>query len=243
MLPHCLENGVKVFKQVSGVQHKITSLKLSKGVGLTESVRTCEAQYVVENKKNEDFKIAIEYNLTLCEDAKVEFVGIDLKEQEKTSGGLRFYFNLEPKQKLEFKIIETKVDVTEARLNGINWVNNNIILTHNPLSQNENILKCVAIQKEIDLNASEVSKLNSRLAEIEKERLGIREDLKAAEKCASTDRTDKWVSEIDEGKKESSKIQKELLPELTRQQMALSEKLAEELKGLSASWNAQNMVP
>ena len=80
MLPHCLENGVKIIRDHKGWEGRRSSLKLSEGVAVTEDVSTYRSSYVVENKKDELFKVALEHANSISDTScRVDFEGAEIK--------------------------------------------------------------------------------------------------------------------------------------------------------------------
>lgn len=243
MLPHCLENGVSVSLERLPHSRKLTAIRISKGVGILEEVVTATTQYSFKNKKGENFKIAMEHQSVLGgTGVKVDFEGIELQEQERLSqsNGWRAYFSLAEKEMVTLSVTETRVDRTEVSIGGnYNWIYSNIVAPTSPLASNEYIQKCIQLQQKIDDIEVDINKSESRVNELNEERQGVRDDLKAAEGIASGDKLTGWVTEIDNAKEEIREIQKVKIPSLTKQRDELRREMREHVSGLSVSWSNQ----
>jgi hypothetical protein len=105
VLPHCLENGVKVSKQVGQRTNKRKSIKISNGVVVSENSTSVSTEYSIRNKKNEKFNIVLEHDNLI---AKSNFsISPEPKVKENIANGVRCYFELEPNQELTVKIGES----------------------------------------------------------------------------------------------------------------------------------------
>lgn len=240
MLPHCLENGVKIVKENKGHQVRRSSLKLSEGVGATEEVQTATTAYIIENKKDEPFKVALEHVNLLTDVARVDFEGVDVKEKEKLvdSNGWRVYFELKPKEQKTLVVTETFVRRSSVVIgSNFNWVRNNIIDEETPIASDKQILVCVDIQKSIDEVDEELVAASNRSYELSEQVDRVRKNLSAAKDVTSTATTDKWVADLDTSETEIRQINKKTVPELNKKKKDLTTKLANELKKVTVSWN------
>jgi hypothetical protein len=240
MLPHCLENGVKIVKENKGYEVRRSSLKLSEGVGVTEDVQTVTTSYTVENKKDEPFKVALEHVNTLGDTARADFEGVDIKEKEKLvdSNGWRVYFELKAKESKTLVVTETFVHQTSATIgSNFNWVRGNIIDKETSIASDKQILACIKVQKDIDDVQEELVAASTRLNELSEQVERVRENLSAAKDVTSTATTDKWVADLDASETEIRQINKKTVPDLNKKKKDLTTKLANELKKITVTWN------
>ena len=236
-LPHCLENGVKIVRETTDHQQRRQSLKITDGVVIDESVSTTVTPYVVENKKDEDFKVLVEHDLNLGRKAVVSFSGVDVEESERISNGYRIYFNLKPNQKLTFEVTETLVTQNEITLgNRFNWVQMNVIQANLPIADNEGIKSAVAVQKELDSVATKISDVQEERNDHIEQKDRVRMDLGAAKDVTDNETVANWVRDLNESETAIRTIDRETLPGLEQKRRDLQEKMAEALQAISVTW-------
>lgn len=241
MLPHCLENGVKIVKENKGYETRRSSLKISEGVGVTEDVQTSKTVYTIENKKDEPFKVALEHSNQLHgAGSRTDFEGVEVKEKEKLvdGNGWRVYFELKPKESRTIGVTETCVTQASVLLgNNFNWVRGNIIDRENPLASDKQIQACINVQKDIDGVQEELQANSVRLNELSQQVERVRENLSAAKDHAAGPTIDKWVQDLDSSENEIRTINKKTVPDLNKKKKDLTTKLADELKKITVVWN------
>lgn len=243
MLPHCLENGVKIVKDQKPVQSKRASLKLSEGVCVVEDVSTGVTTYVVENKKDELFKVAIEHVNALGGNMNinVDFEGVELKDREKlaSGNGYRLYFELAPKQTITVKATETLLNHQSFKLgNQFNWIKNNVIDVKNPLAKDKGVIAAQKVQKEIDDVQAEINEARGRRQELKEQGERVRENITATKDVGNSATVAEWVKDLDAAEKEIRVIDKKTLPDLTAKVKDLQNKLADEIRKIEANWKA-----
>ena len=243
MLPHCLENGVKIIKSKSESTSRRSSINISDGVAVVEHVQSGLTEYTIENKKDETFKVALEHvNRVPGDNTMVNISGVDIKEREKLDHGWRVYFEVSPNQK-------TTLTVTESHLNrqttiikqrsGFNWITHNIIDVENPIADDPQIKACVEIQKNIDKTERDRNDARARLTELNEQIDRVRQNLEAAQNVASGGKLDKWIDDLDTSEEEIRKISKEVMPQLSKELQVLNEKMSEALQKVTASWKEE----
>lgn len=238
MLPHCLENGVKVVKENKGYEVHRNSIKISDGVGVTEDIQRSKTSYTISNKKNESFNMALEHSSQLANsNTSVEFSGVDIKEKEKLvdGNGWRIYFQLKEKESVTIEVLETAViSVSSAIGNNFNWIRGNIIDTKTPIAADAQIKKCIDIQKQIDDIKESLNVKDKKLQELESQVERVRENLNAVKN--NSEIASKWTQDLDTTETEIRKINKTDIPKLNLNKKDLSAKLAEEIKKITVSW-------
>lgn len=243
MLPHCLENGVKIAKEMKPTENRRAALRISDGVGIVEDVFTAVTTYSIENKKEEPFKLAVEHSNTLNghPNLNVDFDGVEVKEREKLAdgSGYRLYFELQPKQAVTLTVTETSLLSQKSLIGGqFYWLKSNVIDTKNPLSKDKQVLAAVAVQEKIDGVNADINDAKSRRQELTEQGERVRENLAAAKDVGNTTTVAEWVSDLDKTEKEIRDIDKKVVPNLQKKLKELQADLTEELKKISANWKA-----
>lgn len=243
MLPHCLENGMKIVKGRQNNTSVRSSLKLSEGVAVTEVLQTSTTEYTIENKKDELFNVALEHSARFHgANPMVDFSGVEVKEQERLtdSNGWRLYFEVKGKDKLTLTATETHVDRSTVTLgHNWNWVQQNIIDSDCPLSSDPQIVACMDIQKKIDQVADDEQEAHNRVNEVEQKVARVRANLESAKDVAGGSKVDKWITDLDASEEEIRTLQEEKLPALREQRQRLYKELAEALANVTATWKAE----
>lgn len=243
MLPHCLENGVKITRECRPVQNRRTSIRVSEGVALAEEVSTAISTYTIVNKKDQPFKLAIEHsNVLSFSSTVVDFTGVEIKEKEKlpVGNGYRVYMELAPNQTVTLMASETQINRQEYVIsNNWNWIRNNIIDTHNPLSENKDLMACIKIQEQIDAISREIDEYDTHREELNEQVNRVRANLTAAKDIGNSqinNWVNNWVKDIDDTEKEIRNIDKEKIPSLKTKMRDLQLNLTKELKRLALDW-------
>jgi hypothetical protein len=248
MLPHCLENGVKIVKTKSESTSRRSSINISEGTAVVEQLQTGLTEYTVENKKDEAFKVALEHvNRVHGGNVMVDFVGtedrcdecvnVEIAEREKLDNGYRVYFEVQPNQTFTLKVTESNLDRQTTILGSrFDWVMRNIIDVENPLTENKEIQECIEIQKKIDETNSDRERLINRKRELNDQVDRVRSNLEAAQSVASGGKLDKWIDDLDSSEVEIREIDQTKVPECDNRHRTLSNELAEALQKVTASW-------
>ena len=241
MLPHCLENGVKIYKDSSPLETKRSSLRISDGIVVVEDLHTSRTTYTVENKKDETFKLVIEHKHQLTNNVKVNFKCDAIKSTEKLASGLghRVYLEIKPKQTLQVACNETSLNSQDVVLNGqFGWFANNIISTKNPLALDKQVLAAAKIQQQIDAAQKRLSEVKASRQELTAQSERIRSNISATKDVNNNLMIAQWIKSLDSTETEIQNIEKVKLPELAIEIRELTSKLSDEIQKLSATWNA-----
>lgn len=235
VLPHCLENGVKINKKPSRTENKKASVSITNGVCITDVVVSSETTYTISNKKDEEFKILVEHDSVLGTDAETTFSGVEIEEKEALSNGVRVYFVLKPNQKVTLTATESKVDSTTVTLaQRTNWLFDYIVHVDNPikeLQENEAIQKCIKIQEKIDAVQIELDDHQNTLQNLEKQAHRVRENMKTTQ-----DPPQEWITDMSETEQKIRKIGEGEVPKLNQELRGLEQQLREALKTINAKW-------
>lgn len=241
MLPHCLENGVKVAKEQNMIQTKRSSLKLSAGVVVYEDVSTARTVYTLENKKDEAFKFALEHTNTLgSNNVTVDTEGVNVKDRERLPNvGYRYYFELEPKSTVSFAVHETLVNNSSVNLsaNTYSWFKSAVVDAKYPISTDPQVLACVEVQRQIDAVRAEIQQTQTRQSELTQQAARVRENLNAAKDTGNAVVV-AWVKDLDDTEKEIRTVSKVTLPGLVAKQTELLNRLTTEMQKISVVWKS-----
>lgn len=241
MLPHCLENGVRIIKDNQKTDRVLTSIKLANSVAVQEWMNLSKTKYVIENNKNEEFKVAFEVPSYLGMEAVFTHSGVDVQELEKLQNGYRLYFTIAPNEKLTLNIDEKLVLNQEINIgSNFYWIQNNIVSTGNELANNDGVKRCIKIQKEIDKLDTQLNKLNERSSKLDTQADRIRRNIESAKSTNAG--LSEWVGDLDKFEKECRQIEDVDLPKLEEAKEAKEAELQEALEAISGSWvNAQTV--
>ena len=241
MLPHCLENGVKVVKEVNGNSISKSSLSVSDGVVIEETVHTVSAVYTIENKKDESFNLAIEHSNALSNYASVEvkFSGAEIKEQEKLSDstGYRAYIELAPKQSVELKVVETSIVSNKTVLgDNFTWFRNQIIETKNPFTDDTNVKHCISIQESLDENQSQINDTQRTLKDLKDQSERVRKNIAAVQNVGNNTTVASWVQDLEVSEKQIRLIETKIIADLNIKSKALRAEMSKAVKKISSIW-------
>lgn len=234
MLPHCLENGVKVVKVDKGYTESRSSVRISDGVVADEKVGIHETVYELQNYKEEPFKFALEHVNRLPFKAMVDFSGIEIREQEKISDGWRVYFELPAKEKATLSVVETDHYSQSITLrDNFVWVMQAGV---DSILSDPQVQACVKIQEEIDDLKQQLAQLTKRRNELVAQAERVRSNLEAVGQRASVDA---WVDDLDKTEKEIRTIDSETSPDIKAKATALRKELTAKLKIINVNWRAE----
>ena len=237
MLPHSLENGVKIIKNRKTSDTVYSAQRISKGVAYTSLTHTYTTEYIVRNKKDEDFEMALEHQLV--GNSKASFSGVEITENEHVAAtnSNRVYFDLPSNG--EVTLVVTEVVVDQQSLNiGLNrlitWVDDE----NNPLVMNESISACVELQKLIDAVQEEIDQVNSDVQSIEKRMSTLRSNIESLRDTSVDNEASDWVKKLKELTEKSESLA-DSIPEKREQRSDLERRLQEALQNVSYDWTLQ----
>ncbi len=238
VLPHCLENGVKISKQTGVMSNKRKSIKISEGVVVSENSTSISTEYVIRNKKNEKFNIVLEHK-NVIKNSELNITP-EPKVKEDIDKGVRCYFELEPNQKLIVEIGERVVNSSRVELvfsDSQDWFfnllneKNGISITKDP-----KINDAIQQQTLIDQVNEDILNKESELEDLTEQVLRVRENIKAAKDASVAHKVAEWIQDLDETEKNIRKISKIELPELHGSVKKLREELTQILKDIVFEW-------
>lgn len=236
MLPHCLENGLKIIKEPGEANVVLISAKISDNAVLQEHLRLASTKYVIENKKDETFKVALEHSYVLGAKANSQFAGLKPDETEKITNGERLYFSVKPHESLTLTVSEQLVQANSVRIgNSVHWIQQNLF-GQTDFERNDSVKECMDVQKKIDKVNKQIEEVNNRREKLESQMERARKSLEAL--SGRVDSTKEWSDSLSADDKEIRKIDDTTLPELEKQLNDLNEKLTNLVSKLSLSWKS-----
>jgi len=239
-LPHCLENGVKIVKEVKGSTSTVSSIRISEGVIFQETVSIARTDYLVVNKKDEEFKIHLEHsNMLHGPNNNVAFEGVEVKETEKLhdTNGRRVYFTLQPNSKVTLTVIETMSQTNQWTIGGrFQWVQSNVLGQGLSISKDKSIQACVEIQKQIDKITQDMTDASERVDDLTEQADRVRSNLGAAKDVSGSDLVAEWVRDLDTTEKEIRNINKVQIPAFQTKQRELQQQMSEKLLAVTVAW-------
>lgn len=235
ILPHCLENGVKVNKKQHRTYTKMSSIRVSKGVAVTENLSSVKTSYIITNKKSESFKVILEYD-NLFEDSNTK-ITLKAEAEEKIQNGTCYYFELKPKEILEFDIVESSLVSSKVELcinDSHNWFFTNLV---NKGSFKDDPKVKLAIEKQLEIDSINESILEKEddLENYSEQVSRVRENLKAIKE--NTSMVTAWTKDLDETEQSIRQITKVDLPKLNTESKKLREELTKILKDIVFEWH------
>jgi hypothetical protein len=242
MLPHCLENGVRIYREFKGTETKQNSISISKGVAIEEKISIASNEYVIENRKDEKFTVLIEHKNTLSNPiASVE--GVVLIDSEKLSDGYRYSFKIAPKEKLTLQVLETESISSKIKLgDDVSWLKQNVVRPHYANKDNAIIKACLALQESIDELAEKISDVACRRRSQEELKARVRKDLDSVRNNGggSPDPVvQNWIADLNKAETEIRSIDNNEAPDLQKKLAEFRKQLKDKLKELVFEWKAK----
>ncbi len=240
LLPHCVENSVRVIKTEKGQQARRSSFKISDGVVFDEHSSTAVVEYEIENKKDEDYKFVLEHQYEIADEKTLLSVeGVEVKDTEKlvVTPGQRLYFNLKAKEKLKLVFTEVFVASQSIQLNDCYWLQSAIIQTENPLSDDAGVKKCITAQEKLDGTRQGINELVARKKELVEQAARVRQNLEAVKGGPGTEVVKNWTQDLQSTEDEIRKIDKTDIPALKKQEKAQVGQVYDALKSIKVQWS------
>lgn len=230
MLPHCMENGVKIYKETKSTDYRRVSLKISDSSATEQICYSSVTTYKLVNIKNEEFKLAIEHSnvLKAYPELTVETSGVDVKEREKlaSNDGYRFYLELKPSETVVLTVTEVAMTEMISQINNANWLVSQVVNRNSVLSQDPQIKVCLEIAKQLDDVREEETSLSQRRQLLSQQGDRIRANLAAIKDGMAMP---EWVHDLHETELEIRKIDKEDSPALKAKRLELLRRQQEEI--------------
>lgn len=234
-LPHCLENGVRICLERKPAESRVKAVGFKNGTMVIETHSTRTYEYDYENKKDEAFKVVVDHIKGLSTPT-FEFSGTELADKEKTTNGLRLYFDLPAKKSGKLIVTETQLDSSESYIVGNMQYVGTITKGKSSITNDLAYKECLALQKQIDAAQEKIDKLEAQVEKLDTQGERVRKNMGAAKEGQGAT-YEKWVSDLDKSESEIRKIQDEQIPAIEKERDGLMEKLNEKMTELSAKWS------
>lgn len=246
LLPHRLENGVKIVKENKGTETALRSINISHGVAVQQHVYTATTEYALTNKKNETFKVLIEHTRVLSQAKQPpEFSGVEVKEVEKTTNGNRVYIELAPNESITLTVTERFVSGQKVHLVGnFHWIVQNIFNPKLPLADHARLRTCSKLQTAIDACSLQIAAFQNKMADMDEDAERLRRNIEATKSAAkdgsseAADIVSNWVVGLNNLDKEIRDIRKVQISALEAEREQISEGLDIELERIFVDWVA-----
>lgn len=238
MLPHCLENGVRIVAEHKDIEQRHSAIKISKGVGIEEIVYTGATEYAIDNRKDEDFQVIIEHQNRLHGNSlEVRCSGtVKVDKTDKITDGRMIAFNVAAKESVVLLVTETLLEVQQTKLRGFDWVKSVIVRRDNPLAKDEHVKACAEIQEKIDNIDSELSDLASETQRLQAQANRVQGYLKSTGDKVEGSVIQEWVMDLNVTEKRVREIEDTKIPALKADRKNLEDSLRAALKKLSVEW-------
>lgn len=235
VLPYCLENGVKVFKELGKTKDWQSYLKISDGLVLTKHVHTQEMIYSFKNLKDEMFDVNLEH-ASIWNDSEYTYrldgEEYDPGKVERLSHGIRVNLSLPSNSSLNFVVKERHVNESRVRLGNIQNLRTHLKVNAD-LFENEQVKRCLFLQEELDKASEAISKLDKRVSSLTDRCDLLRMNLEAVKNISENQKqVVDWVNELKDSTDEITSIEDDQKPTVHKNIEELNDSLREELKKL-----------
>lgn len=245
MLAHCLENSVKITKDIDDTKHTTSAIRIADEVLVKENVQTCTTTYTIDNKKDEQIKIALEHDRVLDKQAHIRYIadGVDLEQEiDKLTNGVRVYFTMAPNDKATLKVVERHVLTNQMTIGDVNndnqilhWLQCSIVETGHKLSKNPAIMDCIGVQRQIEETNQMIQTFARNKQELEEQCVRVRANIAAAGSAAVAN----WVEDLSVAEREIRRITKEAVPAEQKKMQTLRKELHQKLCALTVTWKEE----
>ena len=240
VLPYCLENGVKVRREMQPSEDWQNALNISKGVAISESVTTQETIYSVKNLREDGFNLLLEHVSTLGGGSEYTFRkdGESVTPTvEKITNGVRATVELAANASINFVVKERRVIENRVVLHSLRHLNS-VLNKNADLMSDDQVRACIAAQEAIDQQQEELGEFDARSNRLVNRCELLRSNIEAVgDNQAQAEQFNSWVQELDAATNEITEIDDEKRPSADDNLRELNAALREELKKLRLTWS------
>jgi len=233
MLPFCLENGVKIVKEIKSHDNVRKAVRVSDGVLISEYLETSETVYNITNKKEEAFKLSLEHNKVICS-SLVDFDGAPTEKLEKLTNAVRITFDIKPNEHREVIATETCVSSQEICLKEL-YILREVYKEDSSVLDNKPIQECIKLQEEMDNLEEKMLELQDRKKDLVAQSEELREDISSVGSEAKGTTVEQWISRLDSNRTEIRTIS-DKIPSLRKEVNELKTKMRDKLKEVVYVW-------
>ena len=250
LLPHALETGVSVCRDQKRQRNKVVALRLSEGSCYTSTRQRRDTHYHIKSSRDVQCELVLDHDYSLTEPGIEACCLVDRNEEPldiatKLGDGVRYNVSVGPKSEFVVKVVEQRVDQAKMELVTVSkqhesiqieWLQQNLVATNGPLSQDEGVRECLQIQQDLEGKQQEISEAIQEAERLAARQDRLRQNIKAG---GQDDLTSRWRTELDEAEQEIKGIEEERVPGLRKEEKSLRTELKEALKSLSAEWTEE----
>lgn len=247
LVPHQLETGVRVGAVSSQVKPTLTHVRFADGFYCTESIFSAETEYVIRNKKDEEFRLHLEVVNQLGVGSELGFLQ-SVPEGARIDiipGGWRVSLTLPPRgdakeSKTKFKVVESRREQSQIVLNERNFLyyfNSQEFSLKERLIKGDPLLsKAIACQSEIESLEGEIKSENQEretMIQMTQRVSGYLKNAPEGEQRAS------WLRDLEESEKSIREIERVLIPNIEKRLSERREYLKNVLNEIAAEWKLE----
>lgn len=246
MLPHALETGVRLRRDMPKLVRRVVGLRLAKGFCHTSTFVEQITHYDVRSSRDEVYEFVLDHDDDLtkpdvtCTIQRESGAESPLDPKDTLKSGRRYTFTLNPRERLRVTVTESRIVRSQMQLIAdsdkdlrVQWLATNLVQTNGPLAQEPGVQKCLEIQSR--LNAVQEQAVH---AEIDRNRLVDKQERlrKNIGTGGNNEQTNRWRTDLGTAEDAITTIEETLLPDLRKQEQDLMDELREALRSLSAEW-------
>lgn len=248
LLPHALETGIQLQISRQAAKTKCLSITLSKGFSVESKELRKSVRYHVDNQRNKDFKFVLDHEEIF---KNQEFTAVLIQGTRKTaldfkrlSEGIRLSFNViahsncivevEEKTVMDYKVELTNTNDSHNLFHNIEWFEQNLISTKNPLANSKSVSECIAKQNELQQLEIKIETANKEIESLDKQQKRLRENIKVG----GQDRvTESWRNDLAKSEIEILRLEQDVIPLLHDDKEQKEQELRMTIMNLSEIWN------
>lgn len=245
LLPHALETGVHVRREVEPEQRTLASIRISEGTARTGEHQRLRTIYHVRSHRDEPYRLVLDHDRTygsgetevtlLRESGETESIAPSSARGE----GPRFELTIDPRESFDIRVDESRVRRSTVQLvrdggQNVEWVRDFLVTTNGPLAEHPGVRECLAIKARVDEKDREIAEVGQRTERLVARQERLRDSLKAA---GQGEQSARWRSDLAAAETQLVEIEETTLPRLEAEAAAIQAELRTALESLSAEWN------
>jgi hypothetical protein len=236
MLTHGIDTSVQITRRGGIINEHFSSLKIQKGVLVTERTKQVTTVYEVRSANKKKQSLIIDHDLTLKgTKAKVES---SIQPKADTANGNRYVLDTKPGSTTELKITES--EIVSSKVNFIapgdfSWLSSNIIATeHESASQVKGIDEVLKVRESIGKQEAKIKALEAEAKTLETHQNEIRKNITAY--GDNNDHANNAKNQLSTNDKRLQEVRTKLLPEAIKEQEKLQEQFQGAMKNVTLAW-------
>jgi len=243
ILPHCLENGLKIYKENFQSSYALIGINISKSILIQEHLSTSSVDYQIRNTKNEEFSVIVEHTNVLNKSGgnvknsiKVPDT-LRISQEEKTNDGVRYYFKVPANYSGSITVTENLVISRQMGLGNLQIVQSLVGSNGFSIEENPAYKACKGVQTKIDELNIEWQDFQTKKNNLERVEERNRKNLTAVKDVNSASATE-WASELKKASDKIADIEDVQFPRIQKEIRDLQVTLAEKIAELSVAWKS-----